>query len=154
MFTLTRSVPVNRTEDATRVTREQVWKALQMKGRDGRPFVPQMTHCRVLSGSDSDYIREISIQGGPKFRERVTLHSDKLIVFEHLDPPQSTVVLNQLETNEAGELCLRYTFLIEFISLAPGSAEEAEQKRKHASWPMAVDATLNTIHAMAARGEL
>jgi hypothetical protein len=154
MFTLTRSVPINRPTDTVLVTREQVWKALTMKGRDGRPFVPPMTACAVLSGEDNNYVREIALNHGTPFRERVSVHSDKLIVFEHLDPPQTSVVLNQLEVDDQGEVCLRYTFLLEFDDLVHGSAEEAERKQALAGLPRAVDATLDTIHAMVERGEL
>jgi hypothetical protein len=155
MFSLTRSLPINRPDDKASVTRAQVWEALTRKARDGRAFVPGMTSCRVLEEHDKDnFVRELSVGDGAPFRERVSLVNEKLVVFAHVGGPQTSVVLNQLETDASGALCLRYTFLIEQDGVAPGSAEEKEMMRQLSQLPMALDATLDAIHAMAARGDL
>jgi hypothetical protein len=155
MFSLTRSVRINRPGDRSQLTRDQVWKGLMMKVRDGRAFVPNMTHCQVVSEEQGALVRELAMTNVPLFRERVTIHGDKLVVFEHVMPSRPNVVLNYLETDEAGELCLRYTFLLEFPDLSHGSeAEQARQRELGATLPKSVDATLDTMHRMAENGQL
>lgn len=154
MFTLTRAVPINRPTDENRITREHVWTALARKARDGRAFVPGMTMCKVVEEGATSFVRELAVNNGPSFRERVTLHNEKLVIFEHMDAPQTSVVLNQIETDDAGEYLLRYTFLLEFTDVEHGSPEEAARREHAAKLPFAVDATLDAIHRMVAAGEL
>lgn len=154
MFTLTRAVPLNGPDSAIQITRQQIWKVLALKARDGRAFVPSITSCKVVEDGEDSFVRELSVNDGPPYRERVTLHNEKLIVFQHVDSPQTSVVLNQIETDEQGQLHLRYTYLLEFKGLLEGSEEEHARKDQLSKMPFAVDATLETARRMLAEGTL
>lgn len=123
MVTLTRSLPVNQPGQAP-LTRGQLWQALLLKVEDATLFVPGMTSCRVLERRGNEVFREIVWRGQPR-RQRVTLHPEHTVEFEHLSENARGKVVNQIEEDADGTLRLRFTFLLDAIAgIAPGSAEE------------------------------
>jgi hypothetical protein len=74
MIYSTATVPVNPQGEKTRLTREQVWKGLELKARDARLFLPPglCTRCDVVEESATHFVREASIAGSD-LREIITL---------------------------------------------------------------------------------
>lgn len=56
------TVPVNQ-EGETKLTREQVWKGLELKARDARLFLPPglCTRCDVIEESATHFVRTATI---------------------------------------------------------------------------------------------
>ena len=154
MLTLTQSVPVNQPGQAP-LTRGQLWQALLLKVEDATLFVPGMTHCRVLERRDNQVLREIVWRGQPR-RQRVTLHPEHTVEFEHLSGNARGKVLNQIEEDETGALHLRFTFLMEEIhGIPPGSAEEqAYGERMKEDYLGAVHASVETARRLMESGRL
>jgi hypothetical protein len=73
MIYSTATVPVN-PEGETKLTREQVWKGLELKARDACLFLPPglCTHCDVIEESATHFVREATIAGSD-IREIITL---------------------------------------------------------------------------------
>jgi len=154
MLTLTRSLPVNQPGQAS-LTRGQLWQALLLKVEDATLFVPGMTHCRVLERRGNEVFREIVWRGQPR-RQRVTLHPEHTVEFEHLSGNARGKVVNQIEEDADGTLRLRFTFLLDAIEgIAPGSAEEhAYGERMKEDYLGAVQATLETARRLMVSGQL
>ena len=64
MIYSTATVPVN-PQGETKLTREQVWKGLELKARDARLFLPPglCTRCDVVEESATHFVREATIAG-------------------------------------------------------------------------------------------
>lgn len=154
MLTLTRAVPVNQPGQAP-LTRGQLWQALLLKVENATLFVPGMTYCRVLERRGNEVFREIVWRGQHR-RQRVTLHPEHTVEFEHLSGNARGRVLNQIEEDEKGTLHLRFTFMIEEIDgIPPGSAEEqAYGERMKEDYQGAVQASLETARRLIVRGQL
>jgi len=75
MIYSTATIPVNPAGETT-LTREQVWKGLELMARDARPFLPPglCTRCGVTEESETHFAREAPIAGAD-LREIITLES-------------------------------------------------------------------------------
>jgi hypothetical protein len=137
------------------LSRGQLWQALLLKVEDATLFVPGMTHCQVLERRGNEVLREIVWRGQPR-RQRVSLHPEHTVEFEHLSGSARGKVVNQIEQDESGALHLRFTFMLEAIEgIAPDSAEEqAYGERMKEDYLGAVQATLETARRLMASGRL
>ncbi len=81
MIYSTATVPVN-PEGETTLTREQVWKGLELKARDARLFLPPglCTRCDVVEESATHFVREATIAGAD-IREIITLERQGKVTF-------------------------------------------------------------------------
>ena len=72
MIKVSKRIPVNEPGQPA-LTRSDVWQGLVMKADNALPFVPAMTHCKVLDRESANvFVREIEFRG-ERCRERVTL---------------------------------------------------------------------------------
>lgn len=133
MFTITAAEPVNRPEDATRLTYEQVWRGLQMRARNlDERFVPPGHRFEVLDDDGDVITRRVALGDRPDELQRVSFHGGRVVVFDFVEGAQRSVILNTIESDPSGALQLRFTYLIQFTDVEPGSAEErraAEERR-------------------------
>ena len=154
MIEVSKRIPVNGPGQPT-LTRNDVWKGLVMKADNALPFVPAMTHCRVLHReSDTVFVREIEFRG-ERCRERITLMPEQRVTFERLDGSVLGTILNLIEEDEDG-LGLRFSFGLKLAGVKDGSPEEVEYgKIVEKDYLKAVDATLAAIRKMkSSRDEL
>lgn len=101
---LNRDSPVN-PDGETRLTREQIWKGLELKARDARLFLPQglCTHCEVVEENSTHFVREATIAGS-NLREIITLEPHFLpragsdSSRPQLERPPPRAVVSQVET--------------------------------------------------------
>ena len=133
MFTITAAQPVNPPGTAPRLTAAQVWEGLELRARvlDER-FTPPGHHFEVLADEEAGLTRRVQRAGQPEEVQRVTFHGDRVVVYDFVEGPQRSIILNAIETDDDGELALRFTYLIEYQDLVAGSAEErqaAEERR-------------------------
>ena len=130
------------------LTRSDVWKGLVMKANNALPFVPAMTHCKVLNReSENVFVREIEFRG-ERCRERVTLTPQQQVRFERLDGSVLGTILNEIEDDAEG-LGLRFSFGLKLAGEADGSpAEIAYGETVEKDYLKAVDATLAAIRKM------
>jgi len=108
MIYSTATVPVN-PEGETRLTREQVWKGLELKARDARLFLPPglCTRCDVVEERAPHFVREATIAGSD-LREIITLEAPSKVTFFQATGPREGAIVNELFEDEAGELHLKF----------------------------------------------
>jgi hypothetical protein len=128
MIYSTATVPVNPAGE-TRLTREQVWKGLELKARDARLFLPPglCTRCDVVEESPTHFVRDATI-GGADLREIITLEPQSKVTFFQATGPREGAIVNELFEDGEGELQLRFYCYIGLRGKEPnGPEEQAEQ---------------------------
>jgi hypothetical protein len=133
MIYSTATVPVN-PEGETKLTREQVWKGLELKARDARLFLPPglCTRCDVVEESATHFVREATIAGSD-IREIITLEPQSKVTFFQATGPRGGSIINELFEDEAGALQLKfycYLGLRGKMSNGPGGTGGADAVRQ------------------------
>lgn len=124
MIYSTATVPVN-PEGEARLTREQVWKALELKARDARLFLPPglCTRCDVTEESVTHFVREATIAGSD-LREIITLEPQRKVTFFQSAGPREGAIINELFEDETGALQLKFYCYLGLRGKEPGGPEE------------------------------
>ncbi|WP_337269473.1 AtaL-like protein [Oryzifoliimicrobium ureilyticus] len=128
MIYSTATVPVN-PQGELKLTKEQVWKGLELKARDARLFLPPglCTRCDVVEESASHFVREATIAGS-EIREIITLEPQSKVTFFQASGPREGAIVNELFEDETGALQLRFYCYIGLRGEEPnGPEEQAEQ---------------------------
>ncbi|MFB4373573.1 DUF1857 family protein [Agrobacterium sp. CR_3] len=128
MIYSTATVLVN-PEGEVKLTKEQVWKGLELKARDARLFLPPglCTRCDVVEESAADFVREATIAGSD-IREIITLELQSKVTFFQATGPREGAIINELFEDEAGALQLRFYCYLGLRGKQPnGPEEQAEQ---------------------------
>ncbi|HEX7858168.1 MAG TPA: AtaL-like protein [Sphingobium sp.] len=158
MIYSTATVPVNPDGEA-RLTREQVWKGLELKARDARLFLPPglCTQCDVVEESVAHFVREATIAGAD-LREIITLEPQSKVTFFQATGPREGVIINELFEDDAGELHLKFYCYIGLRGKEPnGPEEQAEQAQfdsEDKGYKSALLSTLKRTREMLADGKL
>jgi hypothetical protein len=158
MIYSTATVPVN-PEGETGLTREQVWKGLELKARDAREFLPPglCTRCEVVEESATHFVREATIAGAA-LREIITLETGSKVTFFQATGPREGAIINELFEDEAGALQLRFYCYIGLRGKAPhGPEEQAEQAQFDSAdkgYKAALLSTLKRTRELLAAGRL
>jgi hypothetical protein len=144
MIEVSKRIPVNEPGHPT-LTRGDVWQGLVMKADNALPFVPAMTHCKVLNREGANvFVREIEFRG-ERCRERITMTPQQQVEFVRLDGSVLGTILNLIEEDDSG-LGLRFSFKLKLAGVEDGSTEETEYgKIVEQDYLKAVDATLAAI---------
>jgi len=151
MYALSHAIPVNPPGAEPVLTREQVWRGLEMKAENAMPFVDGMTHCDVDSRDGNILTRTITFRG-TQHRERITLFASVKVQFERLD---GTGWIDNVISDSEGGLLLTFTFGITFPGIAEDSSEEqAQGDNMRGAYTGAVAATLSRVRQMVQDGEL
>lgn len=122
MVEVSRSFPVNEPGEPV-LRRAEVWHGLELKARNALPFVKRMQKCDVLEEHGGWLVRDIEIRD-EQHRERVTFTPQEQVRFERVEGPTTGYILNEIETDDAGELHLRFTFRLSRKGMEPGGPEE------------------------------
>ena len=157
MIYSTATVPVNPQGEA-RLTREQVWKGLELKARDARLFLPPglCTRCDVTEESVTHFVREATIAGSD-LREIITLEPQRKVTFFQATGPREGAIVNELFEDEAGELQLKFYCYLGLRGKQPdGPEEQAEQALfdSDKGYKAALLSTLKRTREMLADGRL
>ena len=157
MIYSTATVPVN-PEGETKLTREQIWKGLELKARDARLFLPPglCARCDVVEESATHFVREATI-GGADLREIITLEPQSKVTFFQATGPREGAVVNELFEDESGNLQLRFYGYLGLRGKAPGGPEEqAEQAWMDGDkgYKSALLSTLKRTRELLAEGKL
>lgn len=109
MIYSTATVPVN-PQGETKLTREQVWKGLELKARDARLFLPAglCTRCDVVEESATHFVREATIAHFD-IREIITLEPHSKVTFFQATGPREGAIINEIFEDETGALQLKST---------------------------------------------
>jgi hypothetical protein len=147
MIKVSRRISVNE-PGQPKLTRGDVWRGLVMKANNALPFVPGMSHCKVLEHeSDRVFVREIEFRG-ERCRERITMTPEKQVKFERLDGSVLGTILNEIE-GDADDLALRFSFQLKLAGELDGSPAEVEYGQVvERDYLKAVDATLAAIRKL------
>ena len=105
--TLTVAAPVNES-GVPPLTREQVWDGLQRLARADPMLIPPEAHAEVVDDTGREFVRVLELPGAPAMRERVTLVSDKLVVYERIEGGVG-LVMTGIETALDGRYVVRFT---------------------------------------------
>lgn len=157
MIYSTATVPVN-PEGETKLTREQVWKGLELKARDARLFLPLglCTRCDVVEESATHFVREATIAGSD-LREIITLEAQSKVTFFQATGPREGAIVNELFEDEAGELQLKFYCYIGLRGKAPNGPEEQVEQTQFDSdrgYKAALLSTLKRTRELLAEGRL
>ncbi|SDU23265.1 SRPBCC family protein [Stappia sp. ES.058] len=157
MIYSTATVPVN-PEGETPLTREQVWKGLELKARDARLFLPPglCTKCDVTEESATHLVRDATIAGAD-LREIIVLEPQRKVTFFQATGPREGAIVNELFEDEAGALQLKFYCYLGLRDKEPNSPEEqAEQKQfdSDRGYKAALLSTLKRTREMLADGKL
>ena len=151
MYTLSYAVDVNPSGAEPVLTRDQVWRGLEMKAENALPFVKGMTKCEVIERKGNVLLRDV-VFAGNAHQERITLHAPVQVHFERVG--EGGFIENTISDSERG-LVLSFTFSLLFPGTEPGSAAEKEKgdSMRHA-YIGAVGATLDRVRQMVKDGEI
>ena len=157
MIYSTITIPVNPAGETT-LTREQVWKGLELKARDARLFLPPglCTRCDVTEESKTHFVREATIAGAD-LREIITLEPQQKATFFQATGPREGAIVNELFEDEAGELQLQFYCYIGLRGRKPnGPEEQAEQALfdSDKGYKAALVSTLERTRELLAEGTL
>ncbi|MHC1547873.1 SRPBCC family protein [Phyllobacterium sp. K27] len=157
MIYSTATVPVN-PQGETRLTRDQVWKGLELKARDARLFLPPglCTRCDVTEESATHFVREATIAGAD-LREIITLEPQRKVTFFQATGPREGAIINELFEDETGELQLKFYCYLGLRDRQPnGPEEQAEQAQfdSDKGYKAALLSTLKRTREMLAEGKL
>jgi len=128
MIYSTAMVPVN-PKGETKLTREQLWKGLELKARDARQFLPPglCTRCEVVEESATHFVREATI-GGSDLREIITLEGQSKVTFFQATGPREGAIINELFEDADGELQLRFYCYLGLRGKQPDGPEETAEQ--------------------------
>lgn len=151
MYTLSHSIPVNPPGADPVLSRQQVWRGLEMKAENALPFVPGMAKCEVVEREGNMILRDVEFAGNAH-RERILLHAPVQVQFERVG--ENGFIQNTISDSAEG-LLLTFTFGLNFPGTEPGSAAEQAKgdEMKHA-YIGAVGATLDRVRQMVRDGEI
>lgn len=157
MIYSTATVPVNPGGETT-LTREQVWKALELKARDARLFLPPglCTRCDVVEESATHFVREATIAGAD-IREIITLEPQSKVTFFQSSGPREGAIVNELFEDEHGALRLKFYCYLGLRDKEPGGAEEKAEQAQFDSdkgYKSALLSTLKRTRELVAEGKL
>ncbi|MFP3546569.1 SRPBCC family protein [Rhizobium sp. SIMBA_035] len=157
MIYSTATVRVN-PEGEPKLTREQVWKGLELKARDARLFLPPglCTRCDVVEENATHFVREATIAGSD-IREIITLEPESKVTFFQATGPREGVIVNELFEDEDGALKLKFYCYLGLRGKQPnGSEEQAEQAQfdSDKGYKSAVLSTLKRTRELLAEDKL
>ena len=157
MIYSTATVPVNPNGE-TKLTREQVWKGLELKARDARRFLPPglCTRCDVVEESASHFVREATIAGAD-LREIITLEPQSKVTFFQAAGPSEGASINELFEDDSGALQLRFYCYLGLRGKEPNGPEEQAEQRQfdgNAGYQAALLSTLKRTRELLADGLL
>jgi hypothetical protein len=157
MIYSTATVSVN-PKGETKLTREQVWKGLELKARDARLFLPPglCTRCVVTEESATHFVREATIAGAD-LREIITLEPGSKVTFFQATGPREGAIVNTLFEDENGELQLKFYCYLGLRGKTPGGPEEQAEQAQFDSedgYKAALLSTLKRIREQVASGTL
>ncbi|WP_298887207.1 SRPBCC family protein [uncultured Bradyrhizobium sp.] len=157
MIYSTATVPVNPVGE-TRLSREQVWKGLELKARDARLFLPPglCTRCEIVEESATHFVREVTIAGSD-LREIIALEPQSKVTFFQATGPREGAIINEIVENDAGELMLRFYGYLGLRGKQPdGPEEQAEQAQldSDSGYKAALLSTLKRTRELLANGTL
>ncbi|WP_051839416.1 AtaL-like protein [Streptomyces sp. NRRL F-5126] len=98
---------------------EEVWQGLLRKAENPVPFIAGITACEVLERQDDGLLRQITVAGQAKARERAVFHDHRLMVFHQLDDPYLAEIHNEIGRDEQGAT----TLTIRVVLSAEGEAK-------------------------------
>ncbi|MCB2086336.1 MAG: DUF1857 family protein [Sphingomonadaceae bacterium] len=151
MYSLSHAIPVNPAGVEPQLTREQVWRGLELKAENAIPFVNGMSQCDVLERDGNTLTREVTFKGS-QHKELITLFEPIQVNFDRLDG--TGWITNTISDSEAG-LLLTFTFGITFPGIEEGTpAEQEHGDNMRGAYTGAVAATLDRVRQMVRDGEL
>jgi hypothetical protein len=151
MYSLSYATLVNPEGMEPQLTREQVWRGLELKAENAVPFVKGMSQCDVLDRK-GDRIHRVVTFLGTQHEEQLTLQAPVQVYFERMDG--SGWIYNTISDSELG-LLLTFTFGINFPGIAAGTPEEVTHgDSMRGAYVGAVAATLTRVRQMVLDGEV
>ena len=157
MIYSTATVPVN-PDGQTELTRDQVWKGLELKARDARLFLPPglCTRCDVVDESTTHFVREATIAGAD-LREIITLEQRSKVTFFQATGPREGAIINELFEDDGGALQLRFYCYLGLRGKEPNGPEEQAEQRQfdgEGGYKAALLSTLKRTRELLADGRL
>jgi hypothetical protein len=152
MISISRTASVNPPEREVTLTRADVWRGLEAKTYNALPFIPAMTECDVVSRTGNVIERQIEYKG-LRFGERITFEPEHRLTSVRTSGSVLGTIRNEILTDDAGELQLRFAFDLELAGVEAGSTEEKDyEATMKDDYLAAVDTTLAAIRRWVREG--
>lgn len=150
MYTYAATIEVN-PPGAEPITREQLWRGLEMKAENPLDFVPGMESCSIVERYADGFLREVVLRGD-RLRERITFTPMMQVHFQRVGIPGW--IVNLVSESDRG-LLLTFAFSVEFVGIPGGSPAEHERgERLRANYLKAVETTLATTRRRVREGAI
>ena len=133
-----------------RLDRATLWEGLTRKAADPVPFIPAITACTVLERYPDGLLREITIEGGERQRERGRFTPRRRIVFEQLTEPYLSSIENEIVELESGGLLLVLTVRLSAAGIERAEREPGYLKGTDEYFAGTLHSIVDTLHANAA----
>ncbi|KAM5350208.1 hypothetical protein ACJ41O_006713 [Fusarium nematophilum] len=133
------TLPVNGPNDKVKLTRSQLWQALQRKIRKPEEFAPPLSDCKVVKDENGVILRTVTLTlppFGQRFMtETVTSHGDLWEVFVQIKFTQaegstSTNLVSFDDSLSEDSLWLTYTFEWEWPEMAIMAVSKSLQRSR------------------------
>lgn len=153
MYAVSVSLEVNPAGSNPALTREKLWRGLEIKAEDPVPFVPGMESCQVVHRMDDGFVREVVVRG-QTFSEALTFTPPVQIRFDRTVGEDSGWIMNTISEGPSG-LLLTYTIAMNFPGVWPGTEEEKTKgDEMQAEYVRALKQTLEILRGMVVEGKL
>lgn len=158
MIYSTATVPVNLPGEPV-LSHDQVWQGLVLKARDARLFLPAgaCSACEVTVEGDDFIIREATIMGD-SIKEFISFIPQRKISFHQVRSPREGVIVNEIVSEDGGQLFLKFYCLLGLPGVEPGGPEEQQAKAVFDSddrgYAAALRSTLAQTRALVAAGQI
>ncbi|KAJ5126763.1 hypothetical protein N7448_007542 [Penicillium atrosanguineum] len=135
------------------LTREQIWKGLELKARCPQDFIPSFDNSRVIEERDdgSYILREAHVasdlrespMAGKWIREECRLYRP---IMSHFTLPDGSIIQNALSEGPGQDLYLTFTYQWKLFDIEPKTKEAEMARDDHMK--LAVSSVQGTIRAL------
>lgn len=149
MYTYSSAVEVNPPGAALVLSREQLWRGLELKAASPLEFVPGMEFCEIVDRYDNGFLREVVLRGD-RLREKITFSAPITVHFQRVGVPGW--ITNTISESKFG-LLLTFSFSVAFVGIKEGSVEEQQHgARMSENYLRAIETTLATTRRLVNEG--
>ncbi|KAJ7457155.1 DUF1857-domain-containing protein [Mycena galericulata] len=152
-FAVTR--PVNPAGATTILTEAQIWKGMEYKARNPKPFLPNFQSSKTISDTGNKSTVELPVEGSIVLTEDIELHAPTMVYFE--TDLYGLRVTNIISYGPAEELLLTWAFANGIMLRFPGiPADKPKPSAKELNERMgiAVEQSLEIVRKLVKEGKI
>ncbi|KAJ7513138.1 DUF1857-domain-containing protein [Mycena galericulata] len=152
-FAVTR--PVNPAGATTILTEAQIWKGMEYKARNPKPFLPNFQSSKTISDTGNKFVLESTVElpvmGSIVLKEDIELHAPTMVYFE--TSLGGLRVTNIISYGPAEELLLTWAFA-NGIPGIPADKPKPSAKELNERMGTAVEKSLEIVRQLVKEGKI